>query len=221
MVKLSTTKRKIDGFAGMDVTRVRSIANNRTNPSLVRGLLNKPHLSDASAKAQGRLAKQYLDLTANPSPTEIQHVQQITGKTLTGNVTQNQVALGNRAPVGGSGSTRPRPPKGWRHAQKLYPPAGPLGAQIANLLPRVTRVLTSGAWAGDSEYQIIIKVRLSNGWTSFISSKVFPLTSRNGVARAFAWLTLGPPPGPKRKQSPKTRKNVVVDEIVWVQVRWR
>ena len=118
----SSVNRVISFGRGKPLSVIQRAAQNRNNPQAVRQALGKPHLSDASAKAQGRLAQQYLDMLRNPTSSQIQHAAK-KGITLNPNDFRgNAVQLGNRPPQ--RTVTPPGVPAVPKRAQRVHPPHG-------------------------------------------------------------------------------------------------
>jgi hypothetical protein len=231
MVKLSTTKRVISQFQGRPIAEVKYIASlGSGDEPQIRQALGKPTLKDASARAQARLARQYVTLINSPRPEQIKHVKQITGKTLKPVPAQNvpnpnTAIMGNvkrtkkqRAQQGSQPKvkTQPQPhtpKKKWREVV-LRPSAQTVPAQVQELEPACYRVLSA---ATEREYQVIIFCQLDNGQTSVVSSHVRPTSDAQGVSEAFAWLFFTP----GGKAVYKGKKPIGIRSIIKVIMRFK
>jgi hypothetical protein len=203
MVKLSSTKRVISQFQGKPLSEVKYISSlGKGDEPQIRQALGKPHLKDSSARAQARLARQYVNLLSNPSADQRRHVKQITGKTLKpkpapnrpnpnaqtmGNVqrTPQQQQQQQRQPI----QRTTKPSLKWTRKVTGKPSSQHLPQQIQEMEAWCYRQLNS---AGEREYQVIIFLQMDTGQTRAVSCAVHPTTDASGVSKAFAWIIFTP-----------------------------
>jgi hypothetical protein len=174
-------------------------------PDDIRTALGKPHLSDASAKAQQRLFNQYWEyIIQTPRQDHAQNVTQITGQALAQTMSDRLVQLGNVQRRGGG--TPPAPPPGKR-VVVLTPPAGlTLAEEIDDLYPRTERVATLGFQSGERYVQVAILLELNTGQRIWVSSpKKYRHRRFEATPEAFQWIQVVAGTGGRRgrkKQSP-------------------
>ena len=195
----------------MDWPTIQRVAANRNNPAAVRQLLGKPHLSDASAKAQGRLAQQYVNLVQNPTPAQVARARQ-KGVTLQpGSPAHNRRALGNTQPVvkpppavrppaqPTTRSVQMGPTAPWDEYWMIIPPSGlPPRRQLREIQKRATRMVRQARSRGLHQYRLIIEMLFDDGTTDWMSTPVSPTTDVRPVWELDRFVAVDPAaPGPR------------------------
>lgn len=188
MVLLRSTRRVVNQFDTlpiMTVVRVSTMGKGQENQ--IRQILKRPNIADGTARAYGRLARQYLKILSNPSKTQIKHVKKLTSKTLTNNVRQNANVLGNinvqyKQKLGTVLNNY------WKYLETVIPNSPKISLQKYELL-NYTEFMLEITKNQFTEYRVILKLSTSDG-IEYISTSILPIYDIQSLEEFFELIDI-------------------------------
>ena len=208
-------------FRNNTTADIRSAAN-ATSPAGVRQALGKPNLADATARAYGRLAKQYIDILGSQNQREINTASRVLGVNLKpGDAKGNLKRANPNRFKGGTPPTPPvpptPPPRGWLAREFHRPTTSTLSQQLGELLALGTTRNHFHSRHGMREFRAILELRTLSGNVLYTSTPISRLPGIAELQQMFkdvVNLGQGWRPGPGGRRFNESDEEIEEDPIV-------
>lgn len=188
MPLLRSTRRILNQFSTVPIMSVIRVAKmGKGQESDIRNTLNRPNVSDSTARAYSRLANQYLKILNNPSKTQIKHVQKLKQQKLTMDIRQNANAL-NNINVDYRQKTGIALNNYWKYLETIIPRSLKISQQKFELLD-YTQFMLEITKNQFREFRVILKLNTSDG-IEFISTHILPIYDIQSLVDFFELIDL-------------------------------